>query len=133
MMAVQTCTLVEPRAMNSAASRQLAMPPMPEIGSWTSESAAQLWTMLRAMGFTAGPQYPPWVLKPPTNGSGTRLSRLTCVMLLMVLMREIESAPPFRAARAAYTTSVMFGVSLTITGIVAASMTQLTIFSVTAG
>ena len=32
MMAVQTCTLVEPSAMNSAASRQLAMPPMPEIG-----------------------------------------------------------------------------------------------------
>ena len=33
MTAVHTCTLVEPSAMNSAASRQVEMPPMPEIGT----------------------------------------------------------------------------------------------------
>ena len=32
MAAVQTCTVPEPSAMNSAASRQVVMPPMPEIG-----------------------------------------------------------------------------------------------------
>ena len=32
MAAVQTCTVPAPSAMNSAASRQVAMPPMPEIG-----------------------------------------------------------------------------------------------------
>ena len=56
MIAVQTWTLVEPRAINSAASRQLLMPPMPEIGRPTSGSAAQFCTMFSAMGFTAGPQ-----------------------------------------------------------------------------
>src|ERR1039457_2794281 len=54
-------------------------------------------------------------------------------MLLSVLINEIAFAPPFLAARAACVTSVMFGVSFTITGIVATSITQLTIFSVTAG
>ena len=56
MIAVQTWTLVEPSAMNSAASRQVAMPPMPEMGSPTSGSAAQRCTMFSAIGFTAGPQ-----------------------------------------------------------------------------
>ena len=32
MAAVQTCTVPAPSAMNSAASRQVVMPPMPEIG-----------------------------------------------------------------------------------------------------
>jgi len=44
------------RAMNSAASRHVAMPPMPEIGKPTSGSAAQACTILSAIGFTAGPQ-----------------------------------------------------------------------------
>ncbi len=42
--------------MNSAASRQLEMPPMPEIGSRTSGSCASDETMFSAIGFTAGPQ-----------------------------------------------------------------------------
>ena len=55
MTAVQTWTLVEPSAMNSAASRQLAMPPMPEIGTMPGSraSAATMWS---AIGLTAGPQ-----------------------------------------------------------------------------
>ena len=54
-------------------------------------------------------------------------------MLLIVLISEIASAPALRAARAAKTTLVMLGVSLTITGIVAASITQPTIVSATSG
>jgi hypothetical protein len=58
MTAVHTCTLVAPRAMNSAASRQLAMPPMPEMGTVTRGSRVEAsWlTMKSAIGFTAGPQ-----------------------------------------------------------------------------
>ena len=43
--------------MNSAASRQVVMPPMPEIGMpQVSGSRAISATMLSAIGFTAGPQ-----------------------------------------------------------------------------
>ena len=57
MAAVQTCTGPEPSAMNSAASRQVVMPPMPEIGlPRVSASRAISATMLRAIGLTAGPQ-----------------------------------------------------------------------------
>ncbi len=41
--------------MNSAASRQVAMPPMPEMGS-PRTSRARAATMWSAIGFTAGPQ-----------------------------------------------------------------------------
>jgi hypothetical protein len=54
-------------------------------------------------------------------------------MLLMVLISEIALAPPLRAARAAWATLVMLGVSLTMTGISAASMTQPTMVSITSG
>ena len=56
MTAVHTCTLVAPSAMNSAASRQVAMPPMPEIGTVMRGSRASAATMWSAIGFTAGPQ-----------------------------------------------------------------------------
>ena len=56
MTAVQTWTLVAPTAMNSAASRQVAMPPMPETGKPIFGSPQMALTMLSAMGFTAGPQ-----------------------------------------------------------------------------
>ena len=57
MAAVHTCTLVAPSAMNSAASRHVVMPPMPEIGSpRVSGSRAISPTMLSAIGFTATPQ-----------------------------------------------------------------------------
>jgi hypothetical protein len=42
--------------MNSAASRQVATPPIPEIGIWTSLSPAVAASMFSAIGFTAGPQ-----------------------------------------------------------------------------
>ena len=54
--AVQTCTLVEPISMNSTASRQSEIPPIPEIGMPTPASFAQAPTMLSAIGFTAAPQ-----------------------------------------------------------------------------
>ena len=56
MTAVHTCTLVEPSEMNSAASRQVEMPPMPLIGMRMPASRASAATMWSAMGFTAGPQ-----------------------------------------------------------------------------
>ena len=54
-------------------------------------------------------------------------------MLLIVLIREMALAPAFFAARADLVTSVTFGVNFTITGICAASITQLTIVSMTSG
>ena len=54
-------------------------------------------------------------------------------MLLMVLMSEMALLPARFAARAASVTSVMFGVSLVMTGIFATSITQPTIVSATFG
>ena len=57
MAAVQTCTLPAPSAMNSAASRQVVMPPMPLIGRPRIAGVRAISeTIDRAMGFTAGPQ-----------------------------------------------------------------------------
>ncbi len=57
MAAVQTCTFPAPSARYSAASRQVVMPPMPEIGSpKVSGSRAISLTIDSAIGFTAGPQ-----------------------------------------------------------------------------
>ncbi len=57
MAAVQTCTVPAPSAMNSAASRQVVMPPMAEIGMpWVSRSRAISDVIDSAIGFTAGPQ-----------------------------------------------------------------------------
>ena len=56
MMAVQTCSDEAPSNRNSAASCQVAMPPMPEMGMPMPGCLATAETMLRAMGFTAGPQ-----------------------------------------------------------------------------
>ncbi|KAF1039794.1 MAG: hypothetical protein GAK34_03089 [Delftia tsuruhatensis] len=46
----------------------------------------------------------------------TRVSRFTPISELMVLIRDTASAPPALAARAGKRTSVMLGVSFTITG-----------------
>ena len=43
-------------------------------------------------------------------------SRSTPITELIVLIRLTASAPPARAARAGWRTSVMLGVSLTMTG-----------------
>src|SRR6266480_1243253 len=116
--------------MNSAASRHEAMPPMPEIGILTVGSAATADTRCSAIGFTAGPQYPPWLDLPATDGCGSNVVRSTPTIELMVLISESASAPPLTAARAMYVISVTFGVSFTITGIVATSFTHSTIWQV---
>ena len=51
------------------------------------------------------------------EGSGDIVSRFTLVIEDIVLIRLTASAPPFLAARAGYRTSVMLGVSFTITGL----------------
>ena len=57
MAAVHTCTVPAPSAMNSAASRQVPMPPMAEMGRpRVSASRAISATMFSAIGRTAGPQ-----------------------------------------------------------------------------
>ncbi len=57
MTAVQAWTVPAPSAMSSAASRHVAMPPIPELGSpRVSASVAMALTMWSAMGLTAGPQ-----------------------------------------------------------------------------
>src|SRR5665811_1111192 len=120
MTAVHTWMVVAPRRMYSATSFHVSIPPMPLIGRPSvSGSAAIDATMLSAIGLTAGPQYPPWLDLLPTTGRGTRLSRSTPVIELIVLMRLTASAPPSFAALAASLMSVMFGVSFTKTGMVA--------------
>ncbi len=109
--------------MNSAASRHVETPPIPDMGS-PGTSRAMAATIWSAMGFTAGPQYPPFVDASPTRGKGTIRSRSTPMRLLIVLMSETPSAPPSRAARAASTMSPVFGVNLTRTGVRATSLTQ---------
>src|SRR5579872_7100402 len=100
MAAVQTWTEVEPSSMNSTASCQLATPPIPEIGIPTFGCLATDDTMWSAIGFTDGPQYPPWLLYPLTLGRGAKLSRSTPTRLLKVFTNETASAPPCRAAHA---------------------------------
>src|ERR1035441_9959312 len=85
------------------------------------------------MGLTAGPQYPPCEESPPTLGRGVSVSRSMPVMELMVLMAERASAPPERAARAARRMSVILGVSFTITGVRATSLTHCVIMQVYSG
>ena len=57
-------------------------------------------------------------------GEISSVSRSTPVMELSVLMSDRALAPAARAARAGGTISVTFGVSLTITGMRATSVTQ---------
>ena len=51
-----TWSVDAPSKINSTASLQFSIPPMPEIGSCTLGCCAQFFTMFMAMGFTAGPQ-----------------------------------------------------------------------------
>src|ERR1051325_5202734 len=101
MAAVQTWTVPASSAMNSAASRQVAMPPMAEIGRpRVDASRAISATMCSAIGLTAGPQYPRGVPLPSTVGVGAMASRSMEVIELRVLISETPSAPPALAARA---------------------------------
>ena len=106
-----------PSAMNSAASRQVVMPPIAEIGRPAQAGSRAISdTMESAIGFTAGPHMPPCVPLPSIATSGVIASRSIPMIELIVLMSDTASAPPFFAARAGWRMSVMLGVSLTITG-----------------
>ena len=103
--------------MNSAASRQVVMPPIAEIGRPAhSRSRAISDTIESAIGLTAGPHMPPCVPLPSIASAGVIASRSIAMIELIVLMSETASAPPFFAARAGLLMSVMLGVSLTMTG-----------------
>src|SRR6056297_3187079 len=58
--AVPTCTQDAPAIMNEIASAPFVIPPMPIIG--TSTAFATWWTILKAIGRTAGPDSPAYVL-----------------------------------------------------------------------
>ncbi len=89
--------------------------------------------MFRAIGLTAGPEYPPCEPRPRTAGRVAHVSRSSPTSELIVLMRATPSAPPWRAARAATVMSVMFGVSLTRTGTSDASFAHPVIISMYSG
>src|SRR5580698_5575971 len=97
------------------------------------EVFATVETKCRAIGLTAGPQYPPCEDFPPTTGRGEKVARSTPISELMVLIRLTASAPPRSAAAAICATLVTLGVSFTITGIRAASFTHAVIISVYSG
>ena len=80
--------------------------------------------MFSAIGFTAGPQYPPCELFPSTIGLGSNVSRSIPVIELIVLIALSASAPARFAARAGIRISQIFGVSFTITGVRARSFTH---------
>ena len=93
------------------------MPPMAEIGRPAQAGSRAISdTIDRAIGLTAGPHMPPCVPLPSMATSGVMASRSMFMIELMVLMSDTASPPPFFAARAGWRTSVMLGVSLTITG-----------------
>ena len=73
--------------------------------------------MFNAMGFTAGPQYPPCVPLPSIVGLGAIRSRSMPVIDATVLIKLTASAPPRNAASAGLQISDIFGVSFTIHGI----------------
>src|SRR2546421_6763082 len=74
--------------------------------------------MRRAMGFTAGPESPPVLL-----ASTGRREEISMLIAVMVLMREIASAPDEAAARAGGRTSPLLGESFTMRGSVVARRT----------
>src|SRR5258706_2719506 len=102
--AVHTCTVVDPSSMNSVASFQVLMPPMPETGALeVMGSWAMVVSIFSAMGLTAGPQYPPNVDLPPTLGFGMKVSRSTPLKDWIVLIREGALAAGFADARSVWT------------------------------
>ncbi|MMZ64283.1 hypothetical protein D1872_265960 [compost metagenome] len=120
-------------SMNSTASCQEDTPPIPEIGTLTSGVRAHSATIFSAMGFTAGPQYPPCAPFPPTWGTVFQVSRSTPARLLIVLIILTASAPPNTAWRATTVMSVILGVSFTMTGVCATSFTQYVCISTRSG
>src|SRR5699024_3091797 len=113
MMAVVTWRVEAPRRINSAASSQVSMPPIPETGSCSSPAADRICCRKRrAIGLTDFPDSPETADLPLIFGRATLLSRSTSVIDLTVLMEEIPSAPPARQALTTGIIVVMFGVIL---------------------
>ena len=93
------------------------------MGSVTSVLWPSSATKRKAIGLTMAPERPlieplPWIV-----GFGANVSRSSSVMARTVLMVERASAPARMHAIAAGTMSVVFGVSLGITGIETLSLT----------
>ncbi len=127
MTALHTWRVEAPSKRNSAASSQVPIPPMPEMGVFTAW--AMVATAFKAIGFTAAPERPPCDEYPATPGLGTRVSRSTPIMAPTVLMAEIACAPAWIQAFATNPTSVTLGVILAMTGISTASTVQRLTFS----
>src|ERR1051325_9202885 len=56
------------RGAGAAAARPPPPPPTPESGTFPADPRPTAETGYRAIGLTAGPQYPPWLDFPPTDG-----------------------------------------------------------------
>mmetsp|Transcript_7961 Transcript_7961/g.22018 ORF Transcript_7961/g.22018 Transcript_7961/m.22018 type:complete len:250 (-) Transcript_7961:360-1109(-) len=113
--------------MNSAAWPPVSTPPMPlrvRSGKSFLIICAIAIHLASAMGRTALYEYPPGVLYPSTQGSGARVSRLTPMMDMMVLIAAMPSMFFSRQTLAGSVMSVMFGVILAHTGTVATSLTH---------
>lgn len=97
-----------------------AMEPQPNHDMLCEETA----TLAKAMGLTATLEYPPGVVYPSTEGSGLSVFRFTPMTDWMVLMAATPSQPAFNAVLAGKVMSVMLGVILAQTGMLALSLIQ---------
>lgn len=82
-------------------------------------------TLARAIGLTATLEYPPGVVYPSTEGSGLKVFRFTPITDCMVLMAAMPSQPALNAALAGKVMSVILGVILAQTGMLAFALIQL--------
>ena len=101
MAAVHTCTLRQPRAMYSTASRHVLMPPMPDRDRFGSLRVARDLRHVQADRLDGRAGVAAVAALAVDGGLGTDVSRLTYVMEFTVLIRLTASAPPARDARAA--------------------------------
>jgi hypothetical protein len=90
---VPNATILAPTATKSSTSSADATPPMPTIGRSTAAAHAQ--THARAIGLSAGPEYPP-AARASTGCPEERSSARP----RMVLISESPSAPASATARA---------------------------------
>src|SRR5450756_31821 len=118
-VAVPTCTAVVPAMMNSTASCQVEIPPMPTTGMWTARATSQ--TMRRAMGLMHGPDSPAVTL----SKTGLR-AWISTARALNVLTRETASAPACSQAIAIAVMSSALGDSLTMSGLLHTRRTAVT-------
>mmetsp|Transcript_27773 Transcript_27773/g.41074 ORF Transcript_27773/g.41074 Transcript_27773/m.41074 type:complete len:266 (+) Transcript_27773:711-1508(+) len=114
--AEQTCTALAPAMMNWSAVWAESQPPVARIGK-PGNARAMAETSRRAIGLMALPLTPPYVVRCslPTLGQAVP-SGVKCIKPDTVLVAVTPVAPPSCAARAMWTISVTFGVSLAKTG-----------------